>query len=199
MTTINTQGQDEYIFISSEANEDSTTAKTVDHLLGWLDYVEYDLTINTDQGRHRLLMSDERSKIVKGRSSLESPMTLTNNSLTSIHEAVGDIFFRTLGNWSAGVDLWLGEGGDRLNVKSVPSNPSGAPLRTTTSVHAGHGDDNITVALDANDHEGVVFVANGQFGNDMINCTLSTHPVILFGGRGNDTLVGGQGADVIFG
>ena len=184
MTTINTQGGDDFVFISSEANEDALTSRTIDHLLGWLDYVEYDLTINTDVGRHRLLFSDERSKIVKGRSSPDKPMTLRNNSLTDIHEDVGDIFFNTKGNWSAGVDLWLGEGSDRLDVLSVPSNPDGSPFRTTTSVHAGHGNDHLTVSLDTTTHHGVVFVANGQFDDDIINCSQSSHPVILFGGRG---------------
>ena len=199
MTTIHTQTGDEFVFISSEANENISTASTMDHLLGWLDYVEHDLTINTDTGRHRLLMSDERSEIAKGRISPDSVMTLTKNSLTQIHEAVGDIYFNSQGNWSAGVDLWLGSGDDRLDVLSVPSNPGSAPFRTTTSVHAGHGDDELMVALDTLQHDGVVFVANGQFGDDTINCSQSTHPVILFGGRGQDVLVGGESDDIIFG
>lgn len=53
--------------------------------------------------------------------------------------------------------------------------------------------------MDTNHHDGVVFIANGQVGDDIINCSLSTHPVILFGGRDDDTLIGGQGNDVIFG
>jgi hypothetical protein len=179
MTTIHTQSSNDYVFISSEANENVTSARPIDFLLGWLDYVEQDLTINTNEGRHRLLMSDERSQIVKGRSRPESPMMLTYNSLTDIHEKVGDIFFNTGGNWSAGVDLWLGEGDDRLDVVSVPSNPNDAPYGTTTSVHAGLGNDEMTVSLDTVEHEGTTFVANGQGGDDYINCSQSTHPGML--------------------
>jgi hypothetical protein len=101
MTTINTQGGD--AFISSEANENTNTSRTIDHLLGWLDYIEQDLTINTGLGRHGLLISDERSTIVKGRSDPATPMILRNNSLTNIHQDLGDIFFNADGNWSAGV------------------------------------------------------------------------------------------------
>lgn len=118
MTTITTQTGDDYLFLSSEANEDQSTCQTIDHLLGWLDYMEYDLTVNTDTGRHRLLLSDERSTIAKGRSD-EEPMTLTKDSLTNIHENVGDFFFTTNGNWSAGVNLWLGEGGKSMFVIGI--------------------------------------------------------------------------------
>ena len=55
------------------------------------------------------------------------------------------------------------------------------------------------VTLATEDHDGAVFVANGQAGDDNINASLSTHPVILFGERGNDNLTGGFGDDIILG
>lgn len=48
-------------------------------------------------------------------------------------------------------------------------------------------------------HHGVVFVANGQAGNDVINGSLSSLPLILFGDEGDDTLISGAGDDVVFG
>jgi Ca2+-binding RTX toxin-like protein len=198
MTTITTQTGDDTVFISSEANQNIDNARTVDVLLGWLDYVEENLTVNVDTGRHRLLMSDEKSLIAKGQS---SPARLTNRSLTNLHNDLGDIFFDTTGsgNWSAGVDLWLSKGNDRLEVQSVPANAGSALFRTTTCVHAGDGNDTLVISLDTEEHDGVVFVANGQAGDDTINASLSTHPVILFGERGDDILVGGHGNDVILG
>lgn len=194
-TRITTQTGHDTVFISSEANQNPSNARTVDHLLGWLDYMEENLEVYVGTGEHRLLMSDEKSLIAKG------PATLTNESLTNLHDDLGDIFFYTSGDlaWSAGVDLWLGKGDDDLSVLSVPSNPDSPPFRTYTSVHAGDGNDTINIALNTDDHDGVVFVANGQAGNDNINASLSSHPVILFGERGSDTLVGGSGNDIIFG
>mmetsp|Transcript_32748 Transcript_32748/g.68855 ORF Transcript_32748/g.68855 Transcript_32748/m.68855 type:complete len:347 (+) Transcript_32748:489-1529(+) len=199
-TTITTQSGNDTVFISSEANQNTDNARSVDVLLGWLDYLEEDLIVDVGSGRHRLLMSDEASWEAKGNGS-KGPAVLTNNSLTNLHDELGDIRFYTggSGNWSAGVDLWLGKGDDQLNVLSVPANPESHPFRTTTSVHAGNGDDSLVVSLDTKMHDGVVFVANGQAGNDTINATQSTHPVILFGERGNDTLLGGEGSDVILG
>jgi Ca2+-binding RTX toxin-like protein len=183
------------VFISSEANQNIENARTVDVLLGWLDYMEEDLVVDVGTGRHRLLISDEKSLIAKGRA------ILSNNSLTNLHEDLGDIFFSSKGvfAWAGGVDLWLGKGDDYLDVISVPSNPDSQTLRTTTCINAGDGNDSINIALATENHDGVVFVANGQAGSDLINATLSTHPVILFGGRGSDTLVGGSGSDVLLG
>ena len=169
-------------------------------LLGWLDYIEKDLTVNVQSGRHRLLLSDKDSQVGKGFSSNNLPALLTRNSLTNLHDELGDIYFDAAGgNWSAGVNLWLGRANDRLRVASVPSNPGSPPFRTSTSVHAGSGDDEIQVELDASLHDGVVFVANGQDGNDKIDASLSSLPVILFGDDGDDELYGGSGSDVIIG
>lgn len=208
-TSISTQDDDDFVFISSEANQNIDNAETVDVLLGWLDYIEEDLSLDVGSGRHRLLISDERSPFAKGYSSSGSPALLTNRSLTNIGNNVGDIFFDTSlaegSRWADGVrpgfNLWLGQMGDRLNVTSVPSNPGAAPLLTTTAVHAGDGDDRINVALAEADHEGVVFVANGQNGDDVINASESSLSVILIGEDGSDSLFGGsnEAGDVLIG
>ena len=198
-THIYTQSGDDYVFISSEANQDISNAAEVEVLLGWLDYMEEDLTVEVADGRHRLLMSDKDSNIAKG-SDLDGPALLTGESLTNLGNGLGDIYFTTSdGNWSAGVNLWLGQADDQLHVTSVPSNQGSTTLRTTTSVHAGPGNDQINVQLDVDDHDGVVFVANGQDGDDVINAELSSLPVILFGDGGDDQLTGGSADDVVFG
>jgi Ca2+-binding RTX toxin-like protein len=204
ITSITTQGGDDTFFVSSEANQNTANAGSVDVLLGWLDYVEEDLYLVAQTGRHRLLISDENSTINKGydRYGEEDygPVVLTRNSLTDIHPDVGDILFTAEGgDWSDGVNLWLGKSGDRLHVDSVPSNPSAAPLRTTTSIHCGNGDDIMTVRLIDDDHDGTVFVANGQAGNDVIDASPSSLAVILFGDDGSDVLSGGSGNDVLIG
>lgn len=202
-TKISTQSGDDRVYLSSEANEEP--GSDLDVLLGWLDYMEQDLTIDVGTGQHRLMMSDERSSVSKGVSGAGAAL-FTSTSLTNLGDGLGDFFFETSSptvgaraDWSFGVDLWLGNGNDVLHVTSVPANPDSTTISTTTSVHAGDGDDTITVTLNTNDHNGVVFVGNGQAGEDTIDASTSSHPVILFGERGTDRLTGGQGNDVICG
>jgi Ca2+-binding RTX toxin-like protein len=197
-TSISTQSSDDYVFISSEANQNLTNAGAVDVLHGWLDYMHGDLTVKVGSGRQRLMISDESSNI--SMASKAEPAVLSKSSLTSIKDNVGNIYFSAEGgNWSRGVNLWLGRNDDYLNVVSIPSNEGETILRTTTSIHAGSGHDVLSVALDGSKHNGAVFIANGQAGNDVINGSLSSLPLILFGDGGDDVLESGSGADVVFG
>jgi Ca2+-binding RTX toxin-like protein len=195
-TFIKTQDSDDTVFVSSDANEVISTAGSVDFLEGWLDYIESDLHIEVSTGRHRLMMSDESSSKSKGIGS-GGPAALTEDSLVQLSDGLGDIFFKaTGGNWFGGVNLWLGQNADSLNVLSIPSAAS-TDLQTSTSLHCGSGDDTVTISLDETSLEEVVFVANGQAGDDVIDASASSLPVILFGDDGNDTLTGGSGNDII--
>jgi hypothetical protein len=190
-TSITTQGGDDDVFISSEANENVTTSSSVDFLHGWLDYIERHLTINVGKGRHRLMISDESSKVGKG------PAIFSNNSFTAIHKDVADIFFAANGgNWISGVNLWLSPENDEVSVVSIASDPTSPTLQTTTSVHCGEGNDTLTIAID---EAYTVFVANGQGGDDILDASSSSVPVILFGDGGRDFLIGGTNNDLIFG
>ena len=190
-TSITTQHGDDDIFISSEANEDVTTSSTIDFLHGWLDYIESDLTINAAKGRHRLMISDESSNVGKG------PAVFSNSSFTAIHDNVGDIFFTANGgDWISGVNLWLSPKNDEVSVVSIPSDPTSPTLQTTTSVHCGDGNDKLFVSIDESN---AIFVANGQGGDDVLDASASSIPVILFGDGGGDTLTGGTSDDIIFG
>lgn len=172
-TRIVTQGGDDKIFISSDADEDITTALTVDILHGRLDYIESDLYVESNGGRHRLLMSDSLSDIAKGAGS-NGPAELTRSSLVKLADNLGNIHFsidETAGDWYDGVTLWLGTGDDNLTVTSIP--PSTSVGRTHTSVNAGNGSDTLTIMLEksANDIENSTFVANGQVIN-AFSCSL---------------------------
>ena len=194
------EGHDKF-FLASDAVENETTSSTTDVLYGFLDYMGKDLHILAGSGRHRLLMSDAFSTVAKGRG-VGGPAELTNSSLTNLHETLGNIYFDfstndTLdvdGNWYGGIDLWLGGGDDRLSVTSVQALP---PYRTTTSVHAGDGRDVIGIDLEDSPHS--LFVGNGQAGDDVLDASSSSLPVILFGDGGNDDLVGGAAEDVLIG
>jgi hypothetical protein len=160
-TYIETQDGDDKFFIASDANENHATALPVRVLYGLLDYIEGDLHLNLNAGQHRLLMSDSFSAIPKGVGS-NGFAVLSNSSLINLGDAVGDIFYSSLGgNWSNDVTLWMGTGDDKIDVVSIPSAP-GSPSRTTTSVHCGRGRDVVHVNLAAEENVGGLFVANGQ-------------------------------------
>lgn len=204
ITTIYTQGFDDKFFVSSEANQNIENAASVDFLHGWLDYLHEDVTLVAQSGRHRLMISDESSSISKGYDSNGTknfgPTVLSRESMTDIHPALGNIYFTAVdGHWSDGVNVWLGKNDDRLDVVSVPSNKPGSLLRTTTQVNCGSGDDEVNIILSESEHYGVAFVANGQDGDDMLNASQSSLPVILFGDAGHDRLIGGSNNDVVFG
>lgn len=61
------------------------------------------------------------------------------------------------------------------------------------------GNDILIINLPAPEHEGCVFVANGQDGDDTIDASGSTLQMIIFGDGGSDELRGGQSEDVLIG
>ena len=142
------------------------------------------------------MISDEQSDIPKGTS--EFPMTLTSTSLTDIRrDILGDIFYYTQGgDWTRGLDIWLGSNDDTMLVTTIPTT---SDLRTTTTINAGAGDDSLVVELDSIENKDALFVANGQDGDDTIDCSASSLPVIVFGENGDDVILTGSGNDVAFG
>lgn len=177
-THIVTQEGDDKFFVASDANEDVSTATDTTVLYGLLDYIEGDLYIQSDSGRHRLLMSDSFSTIPKGVGS-GGFAVLSNSSLTNLGDGLGDVFYTTSGNWLDDVTLWMGTAADKLDVVSIPT--IGPPSRTTTSVHCGRGEDVVHVNLDAEENAGGMFVVNGQDGDDVIDASNSSLSVIVFG------------------
>jgi hypothetical protein len=193
-TFFESQSGDDKVFVSSDADENATTAESVDILFGVLDYIENNLHIQCNLGRHRLLISDAFSSIAKG-AELNGPAVLTKSSLENLADKLGNIYYSAMdGNWYDGITIWLGLEGDKLNISSIQAL---APNRTMTSVHSGNGSDTININVEASDYS--LFVANGQGGDDLLDASKATLPVILFGDGGNDTLYGGRNRDVLFG
>ena len=192
-TYIYTQEGDDEFFVSSDADERLATIPFVDVLYGTLDYMEGDLYMSSGSGRHRLLMSDVFSMISKGVGR-QGPAELTNTSLSNLADNLGNIYFNSEGNWYGGINIWLGTGEDVLNVTSVQNVE---PNRTITSVFAGNGSDVLGISLDDSEHS--LFVGNGQGGDDTLDASESSLPVILFGDGGSDTILGGTSEDVLIG
>ena len=78
-----------------------------------------DLHLICNRGRHRLLISDAFSSIAKGVS-LNGPAVLTNSILVNLAKNLGGIYYlANNGNWYDGISLWLGVGGDKLDIMSI--------------------------------------------------------------------------------
>jgi len=116
-TIFNLNSGDDAIYISSDADLNTTTARTLEYLEGHLDYIEADLTINAGDGRHIMMISDEATPFSKGTPA--SPAQLSNSALTGV--AVGDITYTSSSNhtFADGITIWLGEQNDVINVVST--------------------------------------------------------------------------------
>ena len=198
-TFIETQDGDDKIFISSDAMENSHSASEAETLYGLLDYIQGELHIEVNKGRHRLFVSDCFSVIPKGVGP-NGFVKITNSSITDLGEEFANVFFSSSGgHWLDDFTLWFGTGDDNLLVLSIPTHET-ETMRITTSVHAGKGDDTIHVLLDLDEHgSGALFVANGQDDDDLIDATNSTMHMILLGDGGDDALFGGSNENVLIG
>jgi Ca2+-binding RTX toxin-like protein len=91
------------------------------------------------------------------------------------------------------LDVQLGSGGDVVEITDIDDRDD---FRTVTVVETGAGDDRVTVSLTK---EGVLFSLDTQAGDDVVDASASTLPLVIFGGPGDDEVTGGQGVDLIFG
>ena len=71
-----------------------------------------------------------------------------------------NIYFDTGGDWLDDVTLWMGNGGDQIEITYIHS--VGSPTRTMTTVNSGKGDDFLSIKLLASENGGDMFIANGQ-------------------------------------
>jgi len=211
VTNVALHDGDDRVFLSSNANLDQNSWSNVDFLTGNLDDFRGTLNIDLGAGRHKLFMSDEAS-------SHDDNWTITGNadgSSISVaragRTAINYTFDAAHGaNLYDGVAYWTGSGNDTVTISQIARL---AGQRTTTSLNTGVGNDTVTATLaDGGD---ALFVANlsggsatgdpkthsagGASDTDSFDGSLSTLPLVVFGGFANDTIHGGSNRDVILG
>ena len=131
------------------------------------------------------------ASIYNDQSNTDDTGALTATQITGLNMGASGIAY---GNFE-GLDIFLGAGNDTFDVNSTMKRSDG--FQTVTMLSAGGGDDVVTVTLDA-DADGF-FSVNGEAGNDTIDASASTLPLVIFGGAGDDTISGGTARDIIFG
>ena len=201
---------DERYYVSSAADEDLATALITDFLLGNLDDIFGNLNLDAGQGRHLLMVSDEaalagdQDVVITDQPTSTPQLDGTEIEITGL--AIGAVTYQadTAGNFADGITIWSGFGDDTVSIDGTHYR---AGLQTITTPNTGLGNDSVTVALDALDDDGF-FVLNTQGpyndfftigDDDEVAGAESTLPLIIFGGQGRDTIVGGQANDIIFG
>ena len=137
-------------------------------------------------GPDRLFISDSGN--TSGRSGPEAGL-LTETTLTGL----GMSNAITYTNMES-LELSLGSGADTFVVTGTMFQTD---YRTISVLNAGPGNDVVTVSL----AEGVdgFFALDAGTGDDEVSASLSSLPLVMFGGDGLDTLQGGSGRDIIFG
>ena len=169
---------------------------------GRLDGIQGALNIDAGAGRHRLEISDAAATEGDG-DVLITDLQPVDPGLSASAEiwitgfAPAGISFeasRIDGTFYDGIEILLGSGADHLRIDGTHQRAGGL---TTTILHAGSGEDAVSVALDA-DEDGA-FLLYLDEGDDTVDASASTLPLVLLGGAGNDHLTSGSGDDLIFG
>ena len=187
VTNLTTHDGDDRIYVSSAAS--LTTGTSTDFLTGHLDLIFGELNLFADSGRNLLMVSDEAA------TAGDSAIAITSSSISGMAPAI--ITFQAAasdGDFTQGVTIWTSRGHD---VVVLTGSDTRTGTRTVTTLNTNTGDDNVTVTLDAS-VDGF-FVLNTEDGDDTVDASASTLPLVIFGGDGLDTIQGGSGGDIIFG
>ncbi|KAJ9468835.1 Iron-regulated protein FrpC [Diplonema papillatum] len=183
-TRVFSSGGDDTVAVSSESSLlTAQQARGAMYLSGILAYLDHPLSIDNVGGApNRLLVSDSMGAVGRLKMFIEES-TVKNFAPVTIEY---------LGNFTRGVAFWTTDFYDEVEVFT---SPLGQPMPPIV-LNMGPGDD--TVEIDLFDDRTGGFVVNCGAGDDVVDAVLTTVPLFVFGGSGDDTIVSGRGSDVIF-
>ncbi|MCA9035164.1 MAG: hypothetical protein KDA91_08545, partial [Planctomycetaceae bacterium] len=177
---INTADGDDTINISSDA---ALNAGTTDLVAGPID-------LNAGGGQNRLVVSDVADQTADTISLTREAGV--NEQLRLAGMASADILFSAVGgDYNNGLVISAGSGGNQITLGAVYADAS-------LILNAGMGNDVVTVTSNLQGTDGNLIIS-GQDGNDRIDATVADQTVVLDGGLGDDSLVGGSAADTLNG
>src|ERR1043166_2505017 len=201
---------DDRIYVSSLADQNLVVPGT-DFLQGDLDQIRGALNIDAGSGRHLLMISDEAAisgdaNVLITKNGASNAPGLPGAELLISGLAPARITYQAAasnGNFADGITIWTGWGNDSITIEGTQSRSN---LRTNTTLNTGLGNDSVTVRLDAQTDGFFVLNTQGPYNdyvnlpdNDIVDASLSSLPLVIFGGQGSDQITGGTGNDIIFG
>ena len=180
---------------------------TILHPLGSsLDDLAGDLNVEAGPGRNTLSVSDKYS------TGADTNVVITNDAITglaegNIHYVADGGDFSGQGYWpltmdmglfGRGVNIYDGEGGNTIAVHSINDTPLTTPFgKNVSSLFTGSAGDTVTV--DVADTPDAMLVIRGEGGDDIVDASASSLPMLIFGDAGGDTITGGTNNDVLIG
>jgi Ca2+-binding RTX toxin-like protein len=159
VTTINTNDGDDTVNVSSDGAL----------LSGHLDDVDGELTLDLGAGGNTLSVSDLAS--VAGDTA-----TISDSAIAGMAPAVIN-YTATSGRFTGGVNVQFGKGNDDIILTSTAAGD-------VTTIDANEGDDSVTV--DAGQLADLI-VLRGGLGQDTLDASASSQPIVLFGDDGEET------------
>ena len=210
-TVTNVRGNDgdDRIYISSQADRQTSNVTGFDYLNGNLDGIRGNLNVDGGTGRQSLMIADEAAAAGDASVVITDNFTspgMPNAEILITGLAPGVITFgadKVAGSFANGITLWTGAGDDIITIDGTLIRDG---MRTITTLNTGLGNDNVTVALTAGEDDFLVLNTQGAYHNqplasddDIVDASASTLPLVIFGGQGNDDITGGRAGDIIFG
>jgi Ca2+-binding RTX toxin-like protein len=187
-TVVHGRGGDERYYVSSDA--ELAPATTTDHLLGTLDDIDGALTVDAGAGDHTLMVSDEDATAGDGSSAERA--ILDEDSVTGF--STGSITYQATGTFKGGITVWTGAGDDVVGLDGARLDSS---ARTITTLNTNDGADDVLAALEGG-ADGFTDI-NLEEGDDTLDASGHSLPLVVFGGLGADGVTTGTGADTVIG
>ena len=198
-TKIRMTGSDNAVYVSSDRPFKPRAEPVV--LPGHLRHVVKPLVLHFGAGDNRMYISDADAPKLALTSSGSNSSSPSNRQAVLMRRdaligaAPANIFFDSAGTFGGGISVWLGSNNNDIRVLSTHSSIN---LRTTTMLHTGKGDDSVFVRL-TGETDGFLVVSM-QEGNDFGNFTEMNFSPIVFGGLGDDHIIGtARTSNIVFG
>jgi RTX calcium-binding nonapeptide repeat (4 copies) len=208
---------------TASADLDHNGVPDFDFLTGTLAGVGGALNLDAGTGLHRLMISNEAAtvgaadaRITRRAANLPgaNPTALgldPNAAIWVTGLAPAGLSYKAAptGNFFDGVTYWTGAGDDHVAIDGSFRRTGG---RTMTLLNTGLGNDRVNVSLTAGQDDFLALNAMGGASSvepstlngpvrddDTVDASASTLPLVIFGGMGNDNIIGGQASDIILG
>src|SRR5690606_32591667 len=137
-----------------------------------------DLNLDAGDGRHQLMISDAQSELADADVRITEATNL-EVQISGLAPAAIRYGASADGHFADGITYWAGRGDDAITVEAIQrrvglvESANGLPIRTTTTLHAGPGADQVILSVaDDTADPGLwpnLMIVNAEGGDDTVN------------------------------